>query len=310
MKNFINVRIKTYNASKEKNDIKHNLRKVKNRSQIIDPKYQNTYRYFGDYNSQNILKKYDELREEHNTKYKKRRKENITNSNATLINSVITFSEKINKDLDEKYTREEFENVCENAIKDISNFLETDLLYISFHYDEKTPHVHFHMRNFDEQGRSIFYKNRTKDKLSKLQDIAYNRLKKLGMNRGEKKEVTNKTHQTTKQYYSKLYQELNKKMKEMRKDIQNLKNIENDEKKKIYQEISSIQKKLRTLKAERDEYSEELKVFEKIANKEKLNEDDKKILKVLAPVLFDILPNPNSKNKKELNNIISNAFKM
>jgi hypothetical protein len=306
MNNFINVRIKPYNAAKEKNDIKHNLRTVNTQSKV-DENFQglkNKVINFQDEKPLTVLKKW---RAEHNTKYKKRLKENLTDKNSTLINGIISFSEKIHTDFNNKYSQEEFENANINAIKEIAEFLGTEIMYVSFHYDEKTPHVHYHFKNFDEQGRSIFYKNRTKEQLEKLQDIGFKHLGKLGMERGIKKDTTNKTHQTTQVYYRKLYKEYNDNLKSLRNELKSLE-INADEKKKLYSDITNMQKQLREHKNDLDNYQDELKIFDKILDNQQLTNDEIEVLKILAPSLFQFIENSTSKKKQELSNSISKTI--
>lgn len=294
MNNFINVRIKPYHHHKEQNDIKHNLRNCNMQSQIDNPKYENV---FINYQSEHPLKILKKWRAEHNEKYKNRRHENLTNSNSTLLNGVITFSEAIHKDLDSKYSKSEWEKTCQEAIEEIAEYLDSEIMYITFHYDEKTPHVQYHLKNYDSEGHSIFYKNRGKEELSKLQDIGFKHFQKLGMDRGLKKEITNKTHQTTQQYYKNAYKEAINSLKTVRKEISGL-DLEIERKKEIYTEISNIQKELR-------EYKNELSIFDKISNGELLNENEKEILKILAPTLFSFVEKTDIKHKQEISNKIS-----
>lgn len=178
-----------------------------------------------------------------------------------MINSIISFSEKCSHDLGVKYTREEFEKCCIKAIEDIATELNTSIFYISFHYDEKTPHCHFHLKNFDQNGYAI-WNNENKKKGSKLQDIAHNALNELGMERGQKKELTGvKRHQTTQEYYKKMFYEFNNELKTLRKEVQGLE-LTKEEKKLIYTEITRLQKEAKKKDStieETKKYAEELR---------------------------------------------------
>jgi len=298
MNNFINVRIKPYHAHKEKNDIKHNIRSCNLQSQIDNPEYENV---FINYQDEDPLTVHRKWREEHNQKYKKRRKENLTNSNSTLLNGVITFSESIKHDMGTKYSKSEWEKTCQEAIEEIAAHLDSEIMYITFHYDEKTPHAQYHLKNFDEEGRSIFYKHRKAEQLSILQDIGYKHLSKLGMERGQSKEITNANHQTTQQYYKNAYKEAINKLKTVRKEITDL-DLEKEKKKEIYAEISKMQKELRS-------YKEELSIFDKILNQDKLTDNEKEILKVLAPTIIDLIDKKDIKHKQAISNKISKLMK-
>ena len=247
MKNYINVRIQTYNHYKEKNDIKHNTGENNKQSIVNNGKIDTFYNY----QEQEPLKTLKIWREEHNQNYKKRRKQNLKNNQSSLINGVITFSQVISKDLGTKYTKEEWEQANIKTVEEIAQHLGTEISYITFHYQEKTPHCHYHLKNFDNQGYSIFYKYHKKEELSKLQDIAFKHLEPLGMERGQKKEITNRTHKKTQDYYIKQYRAEVKKLKSIRKEVESLK-IETDKKKKIYKQITEAQSKLRELQKSTD----------------------------------------------------------
>lgn len=275
MKNFINVRLQTSNAYKEKNDIKHNIRTVnvlstyKSKSSQKWRTWSNSFK--SNFGERELQQKLTKLRSEHNRLHYERRKRNLQNSQATLINSIISFSEKCSHDLGVKYTREEFEKCCIKAIEDIATELNTSIFYISFHYDEKTPHVHFHLKNFDQNGYAI-WNNENKKKGSKLQDIAHNVLKELGMERGQKKELTGvKRHQTTQEYYKKTFYELNKSLKTLRKDVQDLE-LTKEEKKLIYTEITRLQKEAK----KKDETIEDITKYAEELREELIKQVEKK----------------------------------
>lgn len=50
-------------------------------------------------------------------------------------------------------------------------------------------HFHFAFDNYDERGRSLFQKINNINDLSILQDIGFNHFGKLGIQRGQKKEI-------------------------------------------------------------------------------------------------------------------------
>jgi len=274
MKNFINVRLQTSNAYKEKNDIKHNIRTVNvlSKSESLSQKWKTWSNSFkSNFKEKELQQKLKKLREEHNALHYSRRKRNLQNSQATLINSIITFSEQCSHDLGVKYLREDFEKCCRKAIEDIATELKTEIYYISFHYDEKTPHVHFHLKNFDKNGYAI-WNNENKKKGSKLQDIAHNALKELGMERGQKKELTGvKRHQTTQEYYKNMFYELNKSLKSLRNDVKDLE-LTKEQKKLIYAEITRLQKEAR----KKDETIEDISKYAKELREELIKQVEKK----------------------------------
>jgi hypothetical protein len=329
MNNYINVRLEPAGHERNKNRIKHNFRSVHTQSKLDKSynNYENKIYNFQDLEPLKVLRKW---REEHNTLYKEnryktvkgkrvKRNENLTNSNSTILEGIITFSEQLKMDLGYKYSKEEWEQTCINVVKEISEYLDTEIMYISFHYDETTPHCHYHFKNYDKKGYSIFHKFNDTEHLSKLQDIGFKHLKKLGMKRGEKKPKTGKTHQKTKQYYIEEQKKLITDLKKIRKKTQEL-DISTEEKKEIYQEISKLQSEARTelkniksqteeLKEEKQGYIKELKVLEKVANQEILNEEEKELLKVLAPAIIQLVPQKDLKTKKTLDNKISKVIR-
>lgn len=313
MKNFINVRIKAYNHYKEKNDIKHNIGTNHKQSKIT-----NEPDSFYNYQKTDPLTTLREWRKEHNHLYKKRRKQNLQINQATLLNGVITFSEAIHKDLGSKYTKEQWEQANIKAVEEIAKYLDTEISYITFHYGELTPHCHYHLKNFDKNAYSISYKYRTKKELSKLQDIAFKHLGKLGMQRGLKKEITNKTHQTTQQYYKKQIKQLRKetrgevkKLKSIREELKAMENLETTQKKELYNEISKLQKEFRRLqeetdlekiKAERDQLMEYVKQLE--AHLEEITEEEQQEEnleeQIKSKTLEMAMPVPGSKHLQKV----------
>jgi len=300
MNNFINVRITPYNHYKEKNDIKHNLDTV-NKQSRVDSAFKNYKNRIINYQDKPPLDTLREWRAEHNKRYKARRRENLTNSNSTILNGVITFSEAIKTDLGTKYTRENFEQVCKDTIEEIAEYLGTSIMYVAFHYNEKTPHAQYHLKNYDNEGRSIYYKYRKKEHLSRLQDIAFKHFKKLGMDRGISKEITNKTHQTTKQYYSKQYAEAQStlrsavaELKALREEISNL-DMSMEEKKFEYSKISEEQKTIRLLD----------KLLTKAKKKILLTQDEAEKLREHLPRISDLVP---VEKKKQIAQTVNNAL--
>jgi len=301
MNNYINVRLETSNHYKEKNDIKHNLGTVNKKSNSTESNfldYEETNYKFGN----SPFEKFKEWRGEHEKRFienrfrvvngkKVLRNEKLQNHNSTLLGGIITFSEAINKNLGVEYSKEEYEKSCIEAVEKIADEMETEILYVSFHYKEKTPHCHFHLKNFDNEGKSIFHKHKKKEQLSKFQDLAFSSLKSLGMERGQSKEITNKNHQTTKAYYAKLYKETQddlrtqvKLLKEKRKEVSSL-DISIEEKKILQDEISGEQKVFRKLdkilakakngaitEEEQKAFLEEMPIFGKYLTVEKKKE--------------------------------------
>ncbi len=277
MKNYINVRIQSTHNSRIKNRIKHNVRYVKSLNDInnehnilVDFKSDKTIKLTPD-KSKKVYKHfsniYDTNRSNHNVVYKKREKRNLRESFSSWGEGVITFSEQLKTDLGKKYTQQDLINEAKKTIIDICKHLGTKPTMLVLHLSETTPHFHFFYKNYDTIGRSITFKNRTSDKLSKLQDIAYDNFKNLGMDRGIKKapeDLGVYDYQTTKQW----------KAKQLYKDNQSIE-LSNEVLNEINTEIQSVKKDINNLITQRDD----LKLDKKTITADiELSKDDKKQL--------------------------------
>ncbi len=277
MNNYINVRIQSTHNSKIKNRIKHNIRYVKSLNDIgdepnllIDLQSDRTISLTPE-KSKNIYKAfstgYNADRKKHNISYKQREKRNLRETFSTWGEGIITFSEQLKIDLGTKYSQTDLINEAKKTILDICTHLGAKPKMMVFHLSESTPHFHFFYENFDDAGRSITFKNRTRDKLSKLQDIAYDNFKNLGMERGVKKDIEDLgiyDYTTTKQW----------KLKQLQQEQQNIelaKSVSNE----INLEIATIQKDITDLTTQRDN----LKLDKKTITADiDLSKDDKKQL--------------------------------
>jgi len=261
MNNYINVRIQTTNNGKTVNDIKHNLRLVKSlsKSNSEDNIYINKDGKIITTNEEKreIISEYYQDRELHNELYKEKNKRQLRESNSTYISGVFTFSEQIKHDLGEKYTQEELIKVGYDCLKEIADKLGSEIKYITLHMDEKTPHFQFHLTNFNtDNTNSIFFQNRTREKLSNLQEIGYKHFKELGMNRGEKKiykegEKSNMDYTTVREYNERdintllrQKQEELKQLTELRKEVKKLE-LTTEEKREVRKEYSQQMKEIK-----------------------------------------------------------------
>ena len=243
MNNFINVRLQAYNHTKQLNILKHNTRKIKSLSEQENSNNPN-FVVIGkdlfdleDQGTKDILYKslkkiYDKDRVEHNTKMFARRQRNLTNEQATWLEGVFTFSEAIHKDLGNKYTKEELSKVANDCAQDLAKQIGSELKYLVLHLDETTPHFHLALKNFDDNGHSIFHKIKHKNILSKIQDLAFKHFGELGMDRGISKEVTGKNYKTISNYYKQQQIQLKAIIQGLQEDIKQIqeakKNIKND----------------------------------------------------------------------------------
>lgn len=242
MNNFINVRLQAYNHVKQLNILKHNTRKIQSLSEQdksktnyivlddgelfdLEPITKDTF-----YNT--TKKFYNNDRSEHNEKVYARRQRNLTTQQASWMEGVFTFSEAIHGDLGNKYTKEELSKVAASCAQDLAKQIGSKVKYMVLHMDETTPHFHFAIKNFDDNGYSVFHKIKNKETLSHLQDVAFEYFGKLGMDRGISKEVTGKNYKTITNYYKSKQIELKAIIQSLQSDIKQIqeakKNIKND----------------------------------------------------------------------------------
>ena len=285
MKNYINVRMQSYNHAKTYNNFRHNLRYTKNSLssyndnvnfmitggelvEINESEKRDLYK--------SLSTNYKETRKEHNEKFYTKHKRNLRDFQATWTDGIITFSEKIHEDLNHKYTKEELAQVANSCALEIAKAYQTDLVYMVLHMDEKTPHFHFALKNFDENGMSLFNKNKNKVFLSKLQDIAFEHFKVLGMERGRSKDVTGKNYTTIKAYHTKQAIALKNEITTLDELYTNKREAFTKELKTIYTEVN-LQKN--NVKDMRDTYKRESQEYKSLTIQFKQLQEEEKLLR-------------------------------
>lgn len=212
MKNFINTRLQAHNNTKIMNNIKHNLRSIQSLNTDLNST-SNNYCFINDktykLNEENKIKLLQELKQQykndrliHNEVFKKNNKRNLVDQ-GTWQEGVFTFSEQLVVDLKNGvYTLNDLSKVANDCLKDIAKAYGADIKAMFLHLDEKTPHFHFFITNFDkEKGFSLFNHFKKKEFLSGIQDIAAKHFSKLGMERGLSKEITTMNHKSINSYW-------------------------------------------------------------------------------------------------------------
>ena len=162
-----------------------------------------------------LSQEYQENRSEHNKLYKASnvnnpslKGRNLRDNQSTWVEGVFTFSDQFKEDLGSKYSFEELCKIANDCVLDIGKKLNANLKYFVYHSLESCGHFHFAFDNYDERGRSLFQKINNINDLSILQDIGFNHFGKLGIQRGQKKEVTGVNHQNKEIYWQNKYNEL------------------------------------------------------------------------------------------------------
>ena len=283
MKNFINVRVQSYNYKKQYDLLRHNFRHKKDSLSQINEKPNffigpnGKLLEIDNTNKKKIYdivsKEYQKDRIKHNEIYKAKHKRNLRDFQATWTDGVLTFSEAIHQDLGNKYTQEDLIKVATSCANDIAKKYGTQLIYLTLHMDETTPHFHFALKNYDKNGLSLWKKNQNKEFLSQLQDIAFEHFKKLGMQRGISKEFTGKRYETIQKYHVRKEMELRDKVLNTQANYDKLQKEVEKDLKSLYTEVNLKKNEVKDLRSNYDRTSQEYKnltiVFKQLQQEEK-----------------------------------------
>ncbi len=283
MKNFINVRVQSYNYKKQYDLLRHNFRHKKDSLSQINEKPNffigpnGKLLEIDNTNKKKIYdivsKEYQKDRTKHNEIYKAKHKRNLRDFQATWTDGVLTFSEAIHQDLGNKYTQEDLIKVATSCANDIAKKYGTQLIYLTLHMDETTPHFHFSLKNYDENGLSLWKKNQNKEFLSQLQDIAFEHFKELGMQRGLSKDITGKKYETIQKYHVRKEMELRDKVLNTQANYDKLQKEVEKDLKSLYTEVNLKKNEVKDLRSNYDRTSQEYKnltiVFKQLQQEEK-----------------------------------------
>ena len=284
MKNFINVRVQSYNYKKQYDLLRHNFRHKKDSLSQINEKPNffigpnGKLLEIDNTNKKKIYdivsKEYQKDRTKHNEIYKAKHKRNLRDFQSTWTDGIFTFSEAIHEDLGNKYTQEDLIKVATSCANDIAKKYGTQLIYLTLHMDETTPHFHFTLKNYDENGLSLWKKNQNKKFLSELQDIAFEHFKKLGMQRGISKEFTGKRYETIQKYHVRKEMELRDKVLNTQANYDKLQKEVEKDLKSLYTEVNLKKNEVKDLRSNYDRTSQEYKnltiVFKQLQGEEKI----------------------------------------
>jgi hypothetical protein len=141
--------------------------------------------------------------------------------------------------------------------------------YAQLHVDEENPHIHLMFDNISKETGKAIRRKINPEILFKCQTLMGDCFKEFGYERGE--ENSKRFHLNVKQLH----------------------------------EIDSARK---ILENDLENYQNELKIFDKILENEKLTENEIEVLQTLAPSLFQFIENSNPKKKQALSNNISKVI--
>ena len=145
-----------------------------------------------DFTDLNRIKKIlDETIIKHNDMYLEKYKTKLRTDRTNSFNrGVLTFPKDLENDLKgETFNKKEFITLGIKTIKEICKYLDINLIYITVHFDETTPHFHYLTENFNSKGITI---KRNREVGKKIQDISEIYFKKYGITRGVSKQATGK----------------------------------------------------------------------------------------------------------------------
>jgi hypothetical protein len=196
----------------------------------------------------------------------KRSKRKIQKNTERFFAGIMTFSNTMTLDYKKKPML--FQNCAKNFIQELEEQYGLQVSYAELHLDETTPHIHILFDNISKiDGKSI-RRGINPQKLKDIQSLLGQCFEPMGYQRGKDKNETNAKHFNFKDY-------------------------------------QKVKQELEEMKQEAAGYKKELELFKKFGNGEKLTDEEKEILKVIAPYMFQFMESESHKEKQKLSNKIS-----
>lgn len=322
-KNYVSLHLKNYKAPSYNKLKNHNNRKS-------PPDYLLTSELIEFENFERSYNDFHELKKQH-SEIMKKKGTGLQKSSTLLSEGVLSFSAAQMKKIGNP---KQLEEAIEIYMKKLEQEFGLKPISFTFHADEgfkdnkeiHNYHAHIQFYNFDFEKERAVIRNLKSYDFEKMQDIAGEVFKEFGFIRGKSKKETKRERHETEEYkeledvkklieqqreeYNKLI-ELNKRAiqatKTRREELKSL-DIDINLKKEEYTRISEEQKQLRE---EAKGYRRELKIFEKFllpTNEQNWTDEDRELLKILAPAMFEILELKTPKEKQQLSNELDKAF--
>lgn len=135
-----------------------------------------------------LKKREARMREE----YKKSHGRSMTKNFVPFIEGILAFSPE--PFASESFDMEEWKGRCLDFAADLAKSQNARMVYISFHFDETTPHAHYMMENFDKNKKTTWQRTFGKQQCRELQDRAAEHFFEMGFSRGESKSITGNEH--------------------------------------------------------------------------------------------------------------------
>lgn len=126
-------------------------------------------------------------------------------------------------------------------------------VYISFHFDEATPHAHVLFENYDRGTGRTWLRAFGRKGCRELQDLAGETFSPLGFERGEEKSITGARHMSLIESHAEERRRLENRISEIRKEIEE----RGTERKKLIQEVRELEEDAAIRKSIYRRYDEE-----------------------------------------------------
>lgn len=127
------------------------------------------------------------------------------------MEGILTFSPCVNQELGKDYSIDDFCKAATETVKELAKHYQTEMRGdIVLHMDEDTPHFHFYLKNFHNDGHQLLYKFRDGNHLSINQDIMNKHFQKFDIERGIKKEETRRVYKSTRRHHEEQIAKLKK----------------------------------------------------------------------------------------------------
>jgi hypothetical protein len=124
--------------------------------------------------------------------YKEAHGRSMTKSFVPFVEGILAFSPE--PFAAAGFDMEEWKARCLDVAADLAKSQNARMVYLSFHFDETTPHAHYMIENFDKKEKTTWQRKFGKQKCRELQDFAAKKFTEMGFERGESKSISGAEH--------------------------------------------------------------------------------------------------------------------
>lgn len=126
--------------------------------------------------------------------YKEAHGRSMTKSFVPFVEGILAFSPE--PFAAAGFDMEEWKARCLDFAADLAKSQNARMVYLSFHFDETTPHAHYIIENFDKVQKTTWQRVFGRQKCRELQDKAAAAFSEMGFSRGESKSITGNEHKS------------------------------------------------------------------------------------------------------------------